>query len=73
MQVWTGGSDPNRTFTLPIAFSNSTYTAIVTGAEGYGWANIKIISQTTNTITVTGSGASMSDYVDYVHFYCVGY
>lgn len=73
LEVWTGGGDPYRTFSLPTAFSNATYTTVVTGEGGYGWTTIKVVSQTTSSITVTGTGASTDDYVSYVHFYCSGY
>lgn len=73
LEVWTGGNDPNRTFSLPTAFSNATYTTVVTGEGGYGWAALKVVSQTTSSVTVTGTGASKDDYVSYVHFYCSGY
>lgn len=73
LKVWTGGSDPTRTFSLPTAFSNDTYTTVVTGEGGYGWATLKGVSQTTSSVTVTGTGASTDDYVPYVHFYCSGY
>lgn len=72
LEVWTGGYDTNRTFSLPTAFSNATYTTVVTGEGGYGWAAIKVVSQTTSSVTVTGTGASKDDYVSYVHFYCSG-
>lgn len=73
LEVWTGGSNPNRTFSLPTAFSNVTYTTVVTGEGGYGWAALKVVSQTTSSVTVTGTGASTDDRVSYVHFYCSGY
>lgn len=73
LEVWTGGNNPNRTFSLPTAFSNATYTTVVTGENGYGWAALKVVSQTTSSVTVTGTGASTNDYVSYVHFYCSGY
>lgn len=73
LEVWTGGNDPNRTFSLPTAFSNATYTTVVTGEGGYGWATLKVVSQTTSSVTVTGTGASTEDRVSYVHFYCSGY
>lgn len=73
LEVWTGGSNPNKTFTLPTAFSSIAYTTVVTGEGGYGWTTIKVISQTTSAITVTGTGASTDDHVSYVHFYCSGY
>lgn len=73
LDVWTGGGDPNRTFSLPTAFSNAAYATVVTGEGGYGWTTIKVVSQTTSSITVTGTGASTDDYVSYVHFYCSGY
>ena len=73
LEVWTGGSSPSRTFSLPTAFSNATYTSVVTGEEGYGWSTLKVVSQTTSSVTVTGTGASTKDYVSYVHFYCSGY
>lgn len=73
LKVWTGGGDPNRTFTLPTDFSNATYTTVVTGESGYGWATLKVASQTTSSVTVTGTGSSKDDYVSYVHFYCSGY
>lgn len=71
--VRTGGSDPYRTFSLPIAFSNATYTTVVTGEGGYGWTTLKVVSQTTSSVTATGTGASLDDHVSYVHFYCSGY
>lgn len=73
LEVWTGNYDTNRTFSLPTAFSNATYTTVVTGEGGYGWAALKVVSQTTSSVTVTGTGASTNDYVSYVHFYCSGY
>lgn len=73
LEVWTGGNDPNRTFSLPTAFSDATYTTVVTGEGGYGWAALKVVSQTTSSVTVTGTGASTNDRVSYVHFYCSGY
>lgn len=73
LEVWTGGNDPTRTFSLPTAFSNATYTTVVTGEGGYGWATLKAVSQTTSSVTVTGTGASTNDFVSYVHFYCSGY
>lgn len=73
LEVWTGGNNPNRTFSLPDAFSNATYTTVVTGEGGYGWATLKVVSQTTSSVTVTGTGASKDDRVSYVHFYCSGY
>lgn len=73
LEVWTGGNDPTRTFSLPTAFSNATYTTVVTGEGGYGWATLKVVSQTTSSVTVTGTGASTNDCISYVHFYCSGY
>lgn len=73
LEVWTGGDNTNRTFSLPTAFSNATYTTVVTGEGGYGWATLKVVSQTTSSVTVTGTGASKDDCVSYVHFYCSGY
>lgn len=73
LEVWTGGNDPTRTFSLPTAFSNDTYTTVVTGENGHGWATVKGVSQTTSSVTVTGTGASTADNVSYVHFYCSGY
>lgn len=73
LEVWTGGNDPNRTFSLPTAFSNATYTTVVTGEGGYGWTTLKVVSQTTSSVTVTGTGASKDDRVSYVQFYCSGY
>ena len=73
LEVWTGGGNPNSTFSLPTAFSNDTYTTVVTGEGGYGWATIKVASQTTSSVTVTGTGSSRDDYVSYTHFYCSGY
>lgn len=73
LEVWTGGNDPNKTFSLPTAFSNATYTTVVTGEGGYGWTTLKVVSQTTSSVTVTGTGASLDDHVSYVHFYCSGY
>lgn len=73
LDVWTGGGDPNRTFSLPTAFSNTTYTTVVTGEAGYGWSTLKVVSQTTSSVTLTGTGASTDDYVHNVHFYCSGY
>lgn len=70
LEVWTGGSDPNRSFSLPAAFSNAAYTTVVTGE---GWAALKVVSQTTSSVTVTGTGASTDNHVSYVHFYCYGY
>lgn len=71
--VWTGGDYPDRTFSLLTAFSNATYTTVVTGEGGYGWADLKVVSQTTSSVTVTGTGASTDDRVSYVHYYCSGY
>ena len=68
LEVWTSGSCPNKTFSLPAAFSNATYTTVVTGEGGF-----KVVSQTTSSVTVTGTGASSDDYVSYVYFYCSGY
>lgn len=73
LEVWTGGSDPNRTFSLPTAFSNAAYTTVVTGEGGFGWATVKVSSQTVSSVTVTGTGESTDDKVSYVHFYCSGY
>lgn len=73
LQVWTGAPETNKTFSLPTNFSNNTYTTVVTGEGGYGWATVNLISQTTNSVTVSGTGASKNDYVEYVHFYCSGY
>lgn len=73
LEVWTGGGNPNKTFSLPTAFSNATYTTVVTGESGFGWATIKVSSKTTSSVTVTGTGASTNDYVSYVNFYCSGY
>jgi hypothetical protein len=73
LEVWTGGNNPTRTFSLPTAFSNATYTTVVTGEGGYGWGTLKVVSQTTSSVTVTGTGASTNDNVSYVHFYCSGY
>lgn len=73
LEVWTGGNNPSRTFSLPTAFSNATYTTVVSGEGGYGWATLKVVSQTTSSVTVTGTGASTDDHVSYVHFYCSGY
>lgn len=73
LEVWTGDKNPDKTFSLPTAFSNATYTTAVTGEGGYGWATLKVVSQTTSSVTVTGTGASTKDYVSHVHFYCSGY
>lgn len=73
LEVWTVTDYQNRTFSLPTAFSKATYTTVVTGEGGYGWATIKVVSQTTSSVTVTGTGASTNDFVSYVHFYCSGY
>lgn len=73
LKVWTDGYDPNRIFSLPTAFSNATYTTVVTGEGGNGLAAIKVVSQTTSSVTVTGTEASTDDRVSYVHFYCSGY
>lgn len=73
LEVWTGGSDPNRTFSLSTAFSNAAYTTVVTGEGESGWADFKVVSQTTSSVTITGTGASTDDQVSYVHFYCSGY
>lgn len=72
--AWTGGDNTDRTFSLPAAFSNTTYTCnVITGEGGFGRATLKIIRQTTSSVTVSGTGASNDDYVSYVHFYCSGY
>ena len=73
LEVWTGGNNPNRTFSLPTAFSKAAYTTVVTGEGGYGWTTLKVVSQTTSSVTVTGTGSSKDDRVSYVHFYCSGY
>lgn len=73
LEVWTGGNNPNKTFSLPTAFSKATYTTVVTGEGGYGWGTLKVISQTTSSVTVTCTGASKDDHVSYAHFYCSGY
>lgn len=74
LEVWTSENNVNKvTFSLPTAFSNATYTTVVTGEGGHGWAALKVDSQTTSSVTVTGAGASTNDYVYYVHFYCSGY
>ena len=73
LEVWTGGSNPNKTFSLPTAFSNAVYTTVVTGEGGYGWTTLKVVSQTSSSVTVTGTGAGTEDHVSYVHFYCSGY
>lgn len=73
LEVWTDGHDPYRIFSLPTAFSNDTYTTVVTGKGGYGWTTLKVASQTTSSVTVTGTGAGTDDHVSYVHFYCSGY
>lgn len=73
LDVWTGGPNPWRTFTLPAAFSNATYATVATGEGGYGWTTVKITSQTNSSVTVEGTGASTDDHVSYVHFYCSGY
>lgn len=73
LEVWTGGNNTHRTFSLPTAFSNATYTTVVTGEGGFGWATLKVVSQTTSSVTVTGTGASGDDNISYVHFYCSGY
>lgn len=73
LEVWTGGSATNKTFSLPTAFPNATYTTVVTGEGGYGWATLKVVSQTPSSVTATGTGASSNDYISYVHFYCSGY
>lgn len=73
LEVWSGGPNPDRTFSLPTAFSNATYTTVVTGEGGSGWAALKVVSQTTSSVTVTGTGALKDDRVSYVHFYCSGY
>lgn len=72
LEVWTG-DDTDRTFSLPTAFSNTTYTTVITGEGGFGWATLKAVSQTTSSVTVSGTGGSTNDYVSYVHFYCSGY
>lgn len=73
LEVYAGGNDPFGSFSLPAAFSNATYTTVVTGEGGYGNSALKVVSQTTSSVTVMGSGASAGDYVSYVHFYCSGY
>lgn len=71
--VWTGGNDPNKTFSLPTAFGTAIYTTVVTGEGGSGWTTLKVVSQTTSSVTVTGTGTSTNDHVSYVHFHCFGY
>lgn len=73
LEAWTVDNDKNRIFSLPTAFSNATYTTVVTGEGGYGGAALKVVSKTTSSVTVTVTGASTNDYVSYVHFYCSGY
>lgn len=73
LAVRTGGAESDRTFSLPTAFSNATYTTFTTGEGGFGWGTLKIVSQTTSSVTVAGTGASTNDWVPYVHFYCSGY
>lgn len=73
LDVWTGGNNPEKLFSLPTAFSNVTYTSVVTGEGGYGSPTVKVVRQTTSSVTVTGTGAPTDDYVSYVHFYCSGY
>ena len=71
-----GGDNPYRSFSLPTAFSNDTYTIVATGAGGYGDSILKVTSQTTSSVTVFDTRASGGDvlyYVLYVHFYCSGY
>lgn len=62
-----------KTFSLPTAFSNATYTTVVTGEGGYGTSTIKVGSYTTSSVTLIGTGETMNRYVSYVHFYCSGY
>lgn len=73
LEVWTGDNDRSRTFSLLTAFSNATYATVVTGEGGFGWATLKVFSQTNSSVTVIGTGASTNDWVAYVHFYCSGY
>lgn len=73
LEVWTGGGNPNKTFSLPTAFFNAAYTTVVSGDGGYGRATLKVVSQTTSSVTVTDTGASTDDRVSYVRFYCSGY
>ena len=71
-----GGDNPYRSFSLPTAFSNATYTIVATGAGGYGNSVLKVTSQTTSSVTVLDSMAGGENnvyYVLYVHFYCSGY
>ena len=62
-----------KTFSLPTAFSNATYTTVVTGEGGYGTSTIKVGSYTTSSVTLIGTGETENRYVSYVHFYCSGY
>lgn len=73
LKVWTGGNNPNRTFSLPTNFTNSTFTTVVSGEAGYGWATLKVVSQTSTSVTITATGASTDDNVAYVHYYCAGH
>ena len=64
------GKDSLKSFSLPTAFSNATYTTVVTGEREYGSCVINVYSQTTSSVTVVESGESRGLYV---HFYCSGY
>lgn len=64
---------PSSTFSLPTAFSNTTYTTVVTGEGIYGTSTLKVESQLTSSVTVFETGGAVSSYLSYVHFYCSGY
>lgn len=66
-----GCESKHKTFSLPAAFSNTTYTTVVTGDGGFGWPTL--VSKATSSVTISGTGASSDDNASYVHFYCSGY
>lgn len=70
LEVSTGDT---KTLSLPTAFSNATYTTVVTGEGGYGTSTIKVGNCTTSSFTLIGTGQDVDRYVSYVHFYCSGY
>ena len=75
-EVPAQSQDPFRSFSLPTAFSNTTYTTVITGEAGYGTNVLKVASQTTSSVTVIEAGAGTGEdayYVLYIHFYCSGY
>lgn len=71
--AFADGELPSSTFSLPTAFSNTTYTTVVTGEGIYGTSTLKVESQLTSSVTVFETGGAVSSYLSYVHFYCSGY